>query len=298
MQDRERILENSVIVGAHPDDELLWFNAIMKDAGHVIIVYRDFWAQPGLGEARSAAIAELPHPRVTCLDIDEAGTYGCADWSNPTLNDVGIGFSLTSAVREVKRRVKQAVDVLTPASPVYASQSVAEVYRQNYQLVRDALRPHLSPGMNVFTHNPWGEYGHEDHIQVFRALEHLRDEIGFTLWMSNYCTERTLPLACRYFQSRPDGYIRLPTDKAYADAVADVYRKHGCWTWDDDWAWFDEECYMPTPASDGKARPHQHLMPLNMFTIGDAPANRGMLPLAAGLSLASAGIGIALSDAI
>ena len=297
MRETREILENAVVIGAHPDDELLWFNAVMKDAAHVIIVFREFWAQPGLGEARAKAIAELPHPNVTCLDIDEAGTHGCADWANPVINDVGIAFSLTAGVREVKRRIKQTVDMFTPARPVYASQSVADAYRQNYYLIRDALRPHLSADMNVFTHNPWGEYGHEDHIQVFRVLEHLRDEIGFTLWMSNYCTERALPLACRYFQAEPGGYVRLPTDKAYADKVAAVYRKHGCWTWDDNWAWFDEECFMQAPARGSKPKPHRHLMPLNMFTIGDE-GNRSMLPLAAGLSLASAGIGMALADAI
>lgn len=274
MTDRETMLENSLIVGAHPDDELLWFNAIMKDVDRIVIVYRDFWAHPDLGAARGAAIADLPHPDVTCLELEEAGTYGCADWSNPEPDEIGIAFSRAAGLREVKRRIKQAVATLTPANPAYAPQSVTSAYRENYQRTMEALRPHLAPGMNVFSHNPWGEYGHEDHIQVFRVLEHLRDEIGFTLWMSNYCTERALPLASRYFQTAPGGYVRLKSDTAYADKVADVYRLHGCWTWADDWAWFEEECYMPAPSAHRDPSPQRHLMPLNMFTINEPPKRR------------------------
>ncbi len=263
----QQFLENSLIVGAHPDDELLWFGSILKDVDEVVIAFCDFWAQPGLGEARNAALSAHPHPNVNCLGINEAGTYGCADWNNPRLNEIGIEFTSTALLREIKRRAKAVVDTFTPVNLNYAPQSIAEAYRQNYQNLREALRPRMRADMNVFTHNPWGEYGHEDHIQVFRVLEHLRDEIGFTLWMSNYCTERVLPLASRHFVNAPEDYVRLPVDTDYAEAVANVYRDAGCWTWADDWAWFAEECFMKVEHSACEPEPHQHLFPLNLFTI-------------------------------
>jgi hypothetical protein len=261
-------LTNSLIVAAHPDDELLWFNSILRDVGEVIVVFRDFWAHPTLGEARAAALADYPRAHVSSLGLAESGAYGCANWSAPALDDHGIAFSHESTKRELKRLAKRTLPKIGPVArlPV-AAESSKEQYRANFARLLDALRPRLAPEMNVFAHNPWGEYGHEEHVQVFRALDLLRGEIGFTLWMSNYCTERALPLAMRYFATVPEAYIRLPTDKAFAEKVASVYKRHGCWTWADDWAWFDEECFMQAPRAASPAEPHRHLFPLNLFTI-------------------------------
>lgn len=295
MPTRPEFLENSVVIGAHPDDELLWFNSILRDVDEVIIVYREFWAQPGLGAARTAAIAEYPRGNVTCLDIDKSGAYGCANWAEPVLTEQGIAFGLEANRRAITRFARKSVAVLpTTRLQRIAAASVAEAYEANFQLLCERLEPRLKPGMNVFTHNPWGEYGHEEHVQVFRALNLLRDRIGFKLWMSNYCTERALPLAMRHFATAPGGYVRLPTDKVFAAEVANVYRKHNCWTWADDWAWFDEECFMEAPRTDTDVVPHGHLFPLNFFTIAPGKS-KNWLPLAVGMSAALA---FTLSEAI
>src|SRR5690606_34980381 len=79
----------------------------------------------------------------------------------------------------------QARDLCRQRQRSRPSFSVAADYRRNYAMIRSRLADQLLAGMNVFTHAPWGEYGHEDHVQVYRVLESLRDEIGFTLWVSN-----------------------------------------------------------------------------------------------------------------
>lgn len=288
-------LNNSVIVAAHPDDELLWFNSILRDVDEVILVYRDFWAQPGLGAARGKALADYPRGNVTSLDIAEAGTYGCADWSNPQLSEIGMEFGMEANRRALTRLTRRSLSLVGSSSTPSAEESVARAYASNYVAIREALRGRLKPGMNVFTHNPWGEYGHEEHVQLFQVLNSLRDEIGFTLWMSNYCTDRAMPLAMRYFQTAPGAYIRRPTDKAFAEQVANTYKRHGCWTWADDWAWFDEECFMQAPREAGESQPHRHLFPLNFFTI-DGAKPRNWLPIALTMSVASAAIGVTLSE--
>ncbi|MCO5163299.1 MAG: hypothetical protein M9939_19370 [Mesorhizobium sp.] len=291
-------LKNSVIVGAHPDDELLWFNSILKCVDEVIVVYGDFWAQPGLGECRRQAIADYPRTGVTLLDIAESGAHGCADWSNPTLSDHGLAFGIEANRRALTHMTRRSMRMVGAGRPeTIADEAVARAYETNFSRIRDVLRSRLRPGMNVFTHNPWGEYGHEEHVQLFRILDGLRAEIDFRLWMSNYCTERALPLAMRYFETAPGGYVRLPTDKAFADQVADVYKRHGCWTWADDWAWFDEECFMQAPRVDSQVAPHRHLFPLNLFTI-DASRPKSRLSLALTVAAASAAVGVALADAI
>jgi hypothetical protein len=294
---RPDFLTDSLIVAAHADDEVLWFSSILPQVDEVIVVYRDFWAQPQIGAQRTAALAAHPHPNVTCLNVDESGSYGCADWANPTLTDDGIALGLEADRRAATRLARKSIARVARRNGVVAAETVARAYAANASVIREALRPRLHAGMNVFTHNPWGEYGHEEHIQVFRVLEQLREEIGFRLWMSNYCTERSLPLAMRYFVQAPGRYLRLPSDKVFAEKVADCYKRAGCWTWADDWAWFDEECFMEAPRSADNAQPHRHLFPLNLFTI-DGDRQKNWLPLALTMSVASAAIGATLMEAI
>lgn len=289
MPARPDFLTNSMIVAAHPDDELLWFNAILKQVDQVVVVFRPFWAKPDLAAKRAAALAAFPRDGVRCLDVQESGAYGCANWMNPEETADGLALTLESQKREWKRVSKVALQRAGVPIDKVADRSVLAAYQQNAILIRDHLRPLLKPGMNVFTHNPWGEYGHEEHVQLFRVLQALRAEIGFDLWMSNYCTERSLPLAMRYFRTAPGDYIRLPTDKVFAEKVANVYKDHDCWTWADDWSWFDDECYMPAPVEGRALKAHQHLFPLNLFSIGDERP-RSWLPAALGAAAASAAL--------
>ncbi len=278
---RPGFLDNSLIIGAHPDDELLWFTSILKDVDEVIIIYRDFWAHPELGAKRQAVIEDYPRQNVECLNFEEAGTYGCADWSNPQCDENGLVFSLEASKREFKRLARKTLSTVVPFGQKPPSTSVQAAYRENRHKIHDALKPRLRADMNVFSHNPWGEYGHEDHVQVFRVLDQLRSEIGFKLWMSNYCTERTIPLTMRYMTKSPSPAVRLPSNKPFADQVAQTYKKHDCWTWDDNWIWPDEECFIEAPAKQADSPQHRYLPPLNLFAIDPPAANHAASPAAA-----------------
>lgn len=292
----DRFLKDAAIIVCHPDDETLWFGSIVADVGEVIIAYEDYWARPELGAARRAALAAFPR-RVTSLGLPEAGSYGLANWANPEINAVGIAFKpATRSLRELKRRTRRTLENIAGLAPQSVGQCAADRYAANFHRLDAALRKRLRRGMNVFTHNPWGEYGHEDHIQMFRVLDGLRDEIGFTLWMSNYCTERSLKLAGRYFTEKPPAAVRMPVNKAFCDKAAQAYRDAGCWTWADDWAWFDDECFMEAPRLIGGNQPHRHLFPLNMFWIDNEAPDRWMLAATAGLSAAGMGLTLAMAD--
>ena len=123
-------------------------------------------------------------------------------------------------------------------------------------------------------------------------VDRLRSEIGFRLWMSNYCTNRSLPLAMRYFPASSAPYLRLPADKDFANEVADVYKRHGCWTWSDDWTWFEDECFMEAPEGVGAPVSGGHLFPLNMFTV-DTPRSRRVL--AATVAASAATVALAMT---
>ncbi len=290
MIERDELLKNSVIIAAHADDEILWFNSIAADVDRILVVYCDFWAHPDLGRRRKAVFADYPR-QIECLGIDESGAAGCADWSAPMLTDFGIALGYEANRRALTRIAKKSLSMVSAYDPAkVATESVSEAYRSNFDAIYAALEPRLRADMNVFTHNPWGEYGHEEHIQVFRVLEKLRDRIGFRLWMSNYCTERAMPLAMRYFSGTPDEYVRLRCDKEFAGAVADVYSRHGCWTWVENWAWFEDECFMEAPREHAPHKAHDRLFPLNFFAIDREVQRRGWLPLALTATAATVGL--------
>lgn len=262
----DTITENAIVIGAHPDDELLWFTSVLPKARTVVIVYRDYWADPTLGEKRAAAVAEYPHDDVRFLALPEPGSFGMANWRDPRPDAFGLAFDAgTMATREAKRRAKRAAGRRAGVAPA----PVRHLYEQSFADVKAALRPLLAKGMNVFTHNAWGEYGHEDHVLVHRAVSELRREIGFAQWMSHYVSPRSLPLAMQSFRASPVASVTLPADRAYARQVADLYRRHGCWTWDDDWSWFATEHFSQvTDEAPDDAGGTRHLGAMNLFAMG------------------------------
>jgi len=231
-----RALAKAAIVVAHPDDEVLWFGAILPHVGRVVVAFRDCDSLPGIGARRAAALAELPYRDLRCLDLAEAVSLGLADWAHPTPDAFGIALDRAAGDSPAARR-----------------------YRENFTTLRDRLSRELAGCAQVFTHNPWGEYGHEDHVQMFRVVDALRAELGFEMWVSTYCSVRSETLARRYAGFGGLRRMRCGVDRAFVRRVADIYRRHGCWTWHADWEGSDEECFAAPPpeaaAATGQADP-------------------------------------------
>lgn len=217
---RDRALENSVVVVAHPDDEVLWFSSLLDHVDKVIIVFLHYSAHPLLGSARANAIAELPF-EVSCLSVPEAGSFGLADWTRPKTTPYGLRLDHAVCRREV-----------------------IKVYEQNARTIRSLLKSELSSATNVFTHNPWGEYGHEDHVQIYRIVESLRLELAFDLRVSMYASSRSNVLARRYALLKAGSNLKRPISRELAHNVAAIYKRNDCWTWADDWEWDCAEVFL------------------------------------------------------
>ncbi len=242
MQSDTRGQERVLVVVAHPDDEVLWFGSILAEVGCVIIAFRDYDAVPGLGARRAAALAEMPYRQLTCLGLPEAGSLRRAAWSDPHLSEFGLALD---------------------AAPVDAAAEAR--YRSNFTALRACLALELPAGATVVTHNPWGEYGHEDHVQVHRAVDSLRRDLGLSLWTTNYVSARSAALAARYAAGRETRILRQAIDLDFARAVADIYRRHDCWTWRDAWTGFDAECLVSLPLRDAPAADGSRI-PLNVVS--------------------------------
>lgn len=240
IQSQHEMFERAVVVVAHPDDEILWLSSILARVDSIVFCFEDCAIAPELGPGRRKVIEEYPLQKVTSLGIAESVSFDEADWSDPVDSEYGL-------------RLRRP-DVETR-------------YQGTYNAIVDRLPPVLEGRRNVFTHNPWGEYGHEDHVQVYKAVRKLQQQMNFTLWFSNYCSQRSVGLMLRHVAGFTSEYVTLPTDPELALRTSELYKKHGCWTWYQDYTWFREECLMSaeTLAADSARVAYGHIFPVNML---------------------------------
>ncbi len=220
---------NAVVV-AHPDDEILWLSSALKGAETIVFCFGDLFGNPKRSAARRRAVAALALPNLIDLQIPESGVRKLVAWEATQPTPYGV------EIADAEGRAR---------------------YEANFAKLVTALRPVLAGYDNVFTHNPWGEYGHPEHVQVYRAICALQAELGFTIWFSNYVAPLSLPLARRL--AAPPCWARRETRRpaeCLARRWAWVYLRHGAWTWLLSYRWPRRETLYAQPPV-GELRPMQ-----------------------------------------
>lgn len=235
------MLEKSIVVSAHPDDEVLWFSSIIDRVDAVLLCYLSCKSRPLWNIGRKKTLSEYPIKNIACLGIDESEVFNHANWHNPVITTFGINISTKSIS--------------------------AGNYRENYYKLKKGLKNKLIGYRNVFTHNPWGEYGNEEHIQIYRVVKDLQEEMKFNLWFSNYCSNKSFNLMLKYIHGFDSGYVTLKTNKKLGNYIKELYKKNGCWTWYDDWEYFNEESFMKDKSFAETIKMYSHIFPLNMIKV-------------------------------
>lgn len=199
------------VVVAHPDDEALWLSSVLADADRTILCYGAPHARPARATARRNAVAALELPGLVDLAIPESGAGFSFDRRKPVNTDTGLAIT-------------------DPAAAVR--------YQANFESLVTALRPLLAGYAAVYTHNPWGEYGHAEHVQVYRAVSALQPELGYTQWFSNYVGGLSWHSAVQladtiHWRERRDA----APDLMLAHRLRGVYLRHRAWTWYRHYRW-------------------------------------------------------------
>jgi hypothetical protein len=209
------------VVVAHPDDEALWLSSMLGSAERVVFCFGDLFGRPRDSAARRHAVAQLPLPGLIDLHVPECGGGLAVDWSRPRLTETGI---------------------------LIADRAAEERYETNFERLVASLRSALAGCAAVYTHNPWGEYGHAEHIQVHRAVTALQAELGYKVWFANYVGSASWRLA-KDIGSRPCWTERraVVPDLALAHELRDIYRRAGAWTWTRWHRWPPEETFYSMP---------------------------------------------------
>lgn len=245
----EDMFEKAALVVAHPDDEALWFSSVLGGVEQVVICFMDVPSRPDWSEGRRKSSASFPMDNAVFLGLTESEVFDCADWKKPFLTEYGM---------EVFRR--------KGCSPCFSVRR----YRENRIELEKRLRDRLRGSRNVITHNPWGEYGHEEHVQVFLTIRKLQSELGFALWFSNYCSNRSHNLMLRHINGFGSGYVTREVDLGRGRELMELYRKNNCWTWYEDYVFFRQECFMAWDASRDRGKREGHIFPLNYIRV-DCP---------------------------
>ncbi len=220
---------STAVVVAHPDDETLWLSSIVASADRIVLSFGAVFENARLSEGRRQAVVALPLAGIVDLAIPESGT----------------GFLIDPKAAEP-----------APTGIRIADAAARERYDANYWRLLERLRAALAGFRDVYTHNPWGEYGHPEHIQVHRAVAALQSELGYTLWFSNYVGAASWSLARRLAgEVRWTQRRTAQPDLVTARRLMRVYRQHGAWTWNPAHRWpARETLYAQSPAGRGVPR--------------------------------------------
>ncbi len=206
-------LSRAAVVVAHPDDEVLWFGSLAPRAGRIVICY-GMQAAGTLRDGRRRVVESCPYRNIDFYDLVQPGSLAKAIWPEPRLGSMGM---------------------------VLAQRSVA--HEASFDEIIGRLRRSLAGSAAVFTHNPWGEYGHEEHSLVYAAVNALQPELGFELYVSPYVGSAVLNLFRQVVDGGINGVARFAVDRRAVSDIADLYRQHGAWTWTETWDWPPEESF-------------------------------------------------------
>jgi glycosyltransferase involved in cell wall biosynthesis/LmbE family N-acetylglucosaminyl deacetylase len=245
------ILEQSIIVAAHPDDEVLWFSSILDRVNKVVVCYIGSESNPWWGAGRRKSLAEYPIKTISSLNVDQSDVFNAADWKNPVITDYGLEIVNDSCLNRKDK------------------------YRNNFGELRQQLEKQLDGYRNVFTHNPWGEYGHEEHVQVYRVIKGLQSKMKFNLWYSNYVSNKSFDLMMKHINRFCFEYVAFEPNKILTADVQGIYEKNKCWTWYEDWECFKEEVFIKERVSQEAEKWRGRLFPTNLIKVGLQPLQRG-----------------------
>jgi len=235
------VLEKSIIIAAHPDDEILWFSSIFNMVDEIIFCYSDVKSNPQWTTGRKQSLSEYPMKNFSCLGLNESEVFSDENFHNPLITKYGLNIS------------KKNISTIK--------------YIVNYYKLKNVLKIKIAGYQNVFTHNPWGEYGNEEHIQIYRVIKGLQEKKNFNIWFSNYCSNKSFLLMMRYISEFDSEYVTLKTNKKLSYNIRDLYKKNGCWTWYDDWKWFDEESFIKDETCQENIKKYGHVFPLNLIKV-------------------------------
>lgn len=232
-------VQNAILVAAHPDDEILWFSSIFDQCKRVVVCYGESASsKESWDSGRVRLMQEYPLAKVKFLKLRQSGGFDAANWYKPESSDSGLRLR---------------------------GRAVATYEKNAHDLMR-ILASDLDQESVVVTHNPWGEYGHEEHVQVFRVLQRLEQTMGFELYVDGYVSNRSATLMTQSLHLLDGAPLLRDSDRSLAQQLKRLYMDYDCWTFDDDFEWPEFELFYRVRQSGARATNASVSVPLSLIS--------------------------------
>ena len=198
--------KNYKIIVAHPDDEAIFFSSILKNASKVILCFTET-QDSTVNIGRKHLKTQIPLKNYLFLDLKETDVFNTANWNNP-------------------KKFNESLD------------------EKSYLVLKNKLSKVIKYGDTIYTHNPWGEYGHEGHVQVFRAINDLQKKLNLTIFVNGYVSNKSYNLM-KLKEGLLSNDVQYKTiNRDLCEKLKKIYISTFCWTWNDNYRWPKNELFI------------------------------------------------------
>tara|TARA_A100001234_G_scaffold185838_1_gene169816 strand:- start:79 stop:870 length:792 start_codon:yes stop_codon:yes gene_type:complete len=207
--------KEKILIVAHPDDEIIFFSSILKSVDKILVCFGKSSDNDIISQGRKSLQKNYPLTNIEWLNLNETDTYQASNWDKPIPTEDGL---------EVNRN------------------KIA--YREMYDDLCKILKNKIAPYDIVYTHNPWGEYGHEEHVCIFNSVQSSMKGFSKKLYVSCYASDRSekLYLIKKHLLNDEIQEAKVPKELCYE--IKNLYLENNCWTWDNNYEWPNLEFFI------------------------------------------------------
>lgn len=198
-------LRSGILIVSHPDDECLFASSILDKISTLIVCFEKLPFENKITDGRKNSLNTYPLNELTLvnLGLSQANkSFMPNNW-----------FSIKENCYGIKGGYKD------------------KSYRNNFQILLSELRKYIPNNSFLISHNPWGEYGHEEHCQLFKVVFQIAKETNSDFYVSGYCGNLSTYFARRKLHLLNQEYFKFKTNKKIFIKLKNHYLKNGCWTW-------------------------------------------------------------------
>lgn len=198
--------EKSYLIVSHPDDECLFASSLLNKISTLIICFGNIPNEKKISIGRKNAIKNYPLKNIQVINLD-----------------------LSQSIKSIYPiNWYRVIDKKSGIKRGYKEKS----YDKNYDKLLDKLRNLIPKNSYLITHNPWGEYGHGEHCQVFKACFATSQETNSQLYVTGYISNLSKHYANVKTHLLSQKILKFETNKKVYNLLKKHYIKHNCWTWD------------------------------------------------------------------
>ena len=197
--------KKSILVVSHPDDECIFFSSLLEKVTTLVICY---------GKIRGAK--EISNGRIKSLN------------SYPLRNLKIINLNINQAIKSFPP--PNWLDIKEKFSGIMGGYQ-ENSYDLNFKNLIYELKKIVPENSTIITHNPWGEYGHSEHCQVFKACFAISKKTNSKLFVSGYMSNLSQRYAINKLHLLKKKIYKFESNIKVYKLLKKNYIINKCWNW-------------------------------------------------------------------